>query len=303
MFLTMGITLYTSRVVLSILGISDYGLYNVVGGIVVVLSFLNGALSSATSRFLTFELGIGNQQRLQNIFSASFCLHVLVSLFILLIGETIGLWFLYNKLTIPVDRMDAAFWVYQISLLNVMITLTQTPYNAAIISHEKMNIYAYVSIGESVCKLLMIYILSVLLIDKLILYAILLFSVSLLVSLYYRYYCAQHFTECRLKLFWDKKLYVRLLSYSGWDLFGNIAVVCQGQGLNILLNMFCGTGVNAARAITYQVYAAVNSFVGNFLIASRPQIIKSYARKNIDEMYRLMFMTTKYSSFLLTLII
>jgi O-antigen/teichoic acid export membrane protein len=299
----MGISLYSSRLILEALGVEDFGLYNVVGGIVVVLSFLNGALSAATSRFLTYELGKNNQQTLNCIFSASLNLHLCISILVFFVGETIGLWFLYNRLNIPVNRLNAAFWVYQISLANAMVVLTQVPYNASIISHEKMSIFAYISIADSLFKLLAINILPLFSIDRLILYAFLLFCISSLGMVFYRFYCRKKFVECRFRLIRDNKLYFRLLSYSGWDLFGNFAVVCQGQGLNIVLNMFCGPAVNAARAIAYQVYGAVNMFVNNFSLAARPQIIKLYAEKRVDAMYELMFYTSKYGFFLMLLII
>jgi O-antigen/teichoic acid export membrane protein len=297
----MGVSLFSSRVILSALGADDFGLYNVVGGIVVILTFLNSALSAATNRFLTYELRKDNQQTLNCIFSASLNLHLGISILVLIVGETAGLWFLYNRLNIPVGRLDAVFWVYQISLVNAMVVLTQVPYNASIISHEKMDIYAYISIADSLLKLLVIYILSLFSVDKLILYAFLLFCISLFGALFYRFYCRKNFVECRFRLIWDKKLYFRLLSYSGWDLFGNFAVVCQGQGLNIVLNIFCGPAVNAARAIAYQIHGAVSMFINNFLLAARPQIIKLYAEKKIAAMYRLMFYTSKYGFFLMLL--
>jgi O-antigen/teichoic acid export membrane protein len=199
--------------------------------------------------------------------------------FILLVGETAGLWFLYNKLVIPPERFTAAFVVYQISLLNAVVTLTQVPYNASIIAHEKMNVYAWVSIAEAGFKMIIAYLLFIFQIDKLILYAGLLFISSALIRGYYRYYCNRHFVECKFRFYFDKELYRRLASYSGWDLFGNLAWVCQGQGINIVLNLFHGPAVNAARAITVQIQSVVQTFVGNFLTASRPQLIKLYAEK------------------------
>lgn len=295
----MLVSIYTSRVILDVLGASDYGIYNVVGGVVTMMAFLNGALGSSSSRFLTYELGTGNTEKLKKTFSASLNLHICVALLVLLLGETVGLWFFYEKLVIPEDRIEAAFWVYQFSIITTMVSFTQVPYNASLIAHEKMSIYAYVGLYESISKLIIVYLIALSPIDKLVFYALLLMINTLGIQLFYRFYTSKRYSECQFRLVKDKNLYRTLLGYSGWDLFGGVAVVCQGQGINILLNMFFGPVVNAARAIAVQIQGAVASFVNNFLTAVRPQVVKNFAAGNTNEMYRLTFSTAKYAYLLM----
>jgi len=295
----MVVSIYTSRVILDVLGASDYGIYNVVGGIVTMMSFLNGALGASSSRFLTYELGRGDQDKLNRTFSASLNLHICVALIVLILGETLGLWFFYEKLVIPDDRIVAAFWVYQFSIITTMISFTQVPYNASLIAHENMSIYAYVGLYEAISKLVIVYLLLVSPIDKLIFYGMLLMLNSVGIQLFYRFYTTKRYEECRFRLVKEKPLYKTLLGYSGWDLFGGVAVICQGQGINILLNMFFGPIVNAARAIAVQVQNAVSMFVNNFLTAVRPQVVKNYAEDNTDEMYRLTFNAAKFAYLLM----
>lgn len=302
MFLIMGVTLYTSRVTLKILGIEDYGIYNVVGGIVMMFSFLNGSLSGATSRYLTFELGKKNYIRLNQVFNTALLIHVFLALIIIFLAETIGLWFFYEKMTIPEARQDAAFWVYQISVLTTVFSLTQVPYNATIIAHENMKIYAYIGIFEVIGKLLIVYLLLLSPIDKLIFYALLFFILQVSIMLFYRVYCAKFYSESSLKLYKDRALYKEMFSYAGADLIGNISVLAQGQGLNILLNMFFGPTVNAARGIAYQIQGAVTQFSNNFMTAVKPQIIKSYAEGNIEAMLELVKQSSCFSFYLMWLI-
>lgn len=297
--IVMVVAIYTSRVILDVLGASDYGIYNVVGGIVTMMSFLNGALGSSSSRFLTYELGRGNQDKLNRTFSASLNLHICVALIVLILGETLGLWFFYEKLVIPDDRMVAAFWVYQFSIITTMISFTQVPYNASLIAHENMSIYAYVGLYEAISKLLIVYLLMVSPIDKLIFYGLLLMLNSVGIQLFYRFYTTKRYEECRFRLVKEKPLYKTLLGYSGWDLFGGVAVICQGEGINILLNMFFGPVVNAARAIAFQIQNAVNLFVGSFLTAVRPQVVKSHAEGDDENMYSLTFSGMKYAFLLM----
>lgn len=295
MLVVMAVTFYTSRVILQVLGASDYGVYNVVGGIVTIMQFLNGALSASTSRFLTFELGKGETQQLKNTFAASLNLHICVALLVLLLGETVGLWFLYEKLVIPDGRMTAAFWVLQFSILTTMINFTQVPYNASLIAHENMSIYAYVGLYEAFSKLAIVYLIAVSPIDKLIFYAFLLMLNTAGIQMFYRFYTRKRYDECHFQLIKDSGLYKKLLGYSGWDLFGGLAVVCQQQGINIVLNLFFGPIVNAARAIATQVQSAVNMFVNNFLLAARPQVVKNYAEGYTNEMFSLTFNSAKYA--------
>lgn len=291
----MGVSLYTSRVILNILGASDYGLYNVVGGVVAMLSFLNGSASAATSRFLTFSLGKNDLNRYKQIFSVSFIIHLCIAFLIFIVAETVGLWFLNNKLVIETDRMDAALWVYHLSVLTCFVTFTQVPYNASIIAHEKMDIYAYVGILEALMKLLILYFLEISSYDKLKTYAVLVLLVSVLIAFFYRFYCRRKFKECRIIIVRDKSLYKDLLSYTGWDSFGNLTGIAQTQGINVVLNLFLSTTVNAARGIAYQVDAAITNFITNFLTAVNPQITKSYAIGEYARMTSLVYNSAKYS--------
>ena len=300
--IVMVVAIYTSRVILNVLGASDYGIYNVVGGIVTMMGFLNGALGSSSSRFLTYELGRGDQSKLNRTFSASLNLHICVALIVLVLGETLGLWFFYEKLVIPDDRMTAAFWVYQFSIITTMVSFTQVPYNASLIAHENMSIYAYVGLYEAISKLLIVYLLTIAPIDKLIFYGMLLMLNSIGIQLFYRFYTTKRYEECRFRLVREKPLYKTLLGYSGCDLFGCVAFICQGEGINVLLNMFFGPVVNAARAIAFQIQGAVSIFVGNFLTAVRPQVVKNFAEGKTDEMYRLTFNGMKYA-FLLMIVL
>lgn len=299
MAIVMVVSFYTSRVILQVLGASDYGIYNVVGGIVTMMAFLNSALGSSSSRFLTYELGTGNMDQLKKTFSASLNLHIAVSVLVFIVGETIGMWFFYEKLVIPEERMNAAFWVYQISIFTTMVSFTQVPFNASLIAHENMSVYAYVGLYESISKLLIVYLLLISPFDHLIAYAVLLMLNSFGVQMFYRFYTRRKYEECRFRWVKDKELYKKLSNYSGWDLFGNCAVICQNQGINILLNLFFGPVVNAARAITFQIQGAINQFVNNFLTAVRPQVVKSFAAKDYDRMYGLTFTAAKYSYLLM----
>lgn len=294
MILIMGVTLYTSRVVLDKLGITDYGLYSVVGGVVGMLSFLNGTLSIGTSRFLTYELGAGNNDRLQRTFSTAFYTHLILSAIILFIMETGGMWFLYNKLVIPPDRLVACVWVFQLSILTTVISITQVPYTAVIMAHEHMGIYAYVSIFEAVAKLLVCYLLVITDFDKLIFYAVLVAVVQLLVALYYRFYCSRHFAESRLRWIFDKDILRSLMGFSGWNIVANITETLKLQGIIVLLNMFFAPAVIAAQAIANQVSAAMMQFVNNFRTAINPQIIKLYAAGDKEGSKRLTLSTTVY---------
>ena len=299
MLLTMAVTLYTSRVVLQTLGIDDFGIYNVVAGFVTMLGFLHGAMSSATQRFLAFELGKPGDKDMRGIFSMSLNIHILIALFVLILGETIGLWFLKTHMTIPIDRMLAAEWVFHLALLSFMVTIVSVPYNALIIAHERMSVFAWVSIIDVMLKLLIVFMLSWFGMDKLILYAVLSLAVVFIIFMMYRNYCKSRFKESRFRLYWDKQLFNIMLSYTGWNLWGNIAAVMSGQGVNVLLNIFFGPSVNAARAIAMQVSGALNSFVQNVQIAINPQIVKSYAARDMAYMHQLVCYGAKYNFFIL----
>ena len=299
MLFMMAVSLYTSRVVLNTLGVEDYGIYNVVGGVVAMFGFINGSMSSATQRYITFALGKGDKTRLQTVFSTTLQIHTLIAGIIVLLGETIGLWFLYNKMQIPADRMDAAFWVLQCSIVATVVMIISVPYNADIIAHEKMSAFAYISILEVVLKLVIVYMLVVFSFDKLILYAFLLLAIQLMIRFCYSIYCNRHFEETKYRHVWDKALFKEMTGFAGWSLFGNLASVLFSQGLNMLLNVFFGPVVNAARAVAVQVQSAIQQFVGNFQMALNPQITKTYAKGELGDMHRLVFRSARFSFFLL----
>lgn len=300
MVLIMGVALYTSRIVLKVLGVADYGLYNVVGGVVSMFSFLNGSLSSGTSRFITYDIGTGDEKRLRETFNVAFISHLILAAIILVLTETIGLWFVNNKLVFDSSRRLAVNIVYQFSVLTLMLQLTQVPFSADIIAHEKMNIYAYVSIAEVMLKLGMTFLLRInKSIDNLIFYSAILFFIQLMILGTYRLYCRKHFNESKFLFYKDKSRYKEIFSFSGWDIIGSLCVLTQGQGINILLNMFFGPVVNAARAITYQLEGAFSQLTNNFMTAVNPQIVKSFAVQKYDEMIDLIKDASKYGFFLL----
>lgn len=298
LYMRMGITmlvgLYTSRVALQVLGVSDYGIYGVVGGIVAFMGFLNGSMSGATSRFLTYELGRGTEGKLKETFVSAFWVHLIIAVIIFVLAETVGLWFLYNKLVIPDVRMDAAFWVYQFSVASAVLGITQVPYNASVISHEDMDLYAYIEIANVLLKLLIVYLLMVITIDKLILYAALYFAVSFGIAMYYRWYCIHYYEESHLTLTWDKEIVNKMLKFCGWDLYGNGCVVAKQQGINFLVNMFFGVTLNAGISIASVVSGTLSGFTSNITLALRPQIIKNYAQKDCIVMQNLMSQGIKY---------
>lgn len=302
MFFTMAVTLYTSRIVLSTLGVEDFGIYNVVGGVVSMFGFINAAMSSATQRYLTFSLGKSDFCQLQKVFNISLSIHALISVLIIILAETIGLWFLYNKMTIPTFRMDAALWVYQFSILSSVVMIMSVPYNAVIIAHEKMSAFAYISILEVLLKLLIVLILQIGGFDRLKLYAILIFGIQFLIRLIYGSYCGRYFPETKIRKFRDWKLFKEMLSFAGWSLWGNCAAIAFTQGVNILLNIFFGPVVNAARGVAVQVQGAVSQFSMNFQTALNPQITKSYAVKDYSYMHSLIFRSSKFTYFLLLLL-
>ena len=299
LLLTMAVGLYTSRVVLNALGAEDFGIYNVVGGVVAMLSFFNSSMATATQRFLNYEMGMGNIGNLPKVFSMSFITYCIIAVAVMLLSETVGLWFVVNKLVIPPDRVDAAFWVYQLSIMTFIVNMLSVPYNAVIIAHEKMSAFAYISIFEALGKLLLAYLITVSPVDRLVFYAILMFAMSLIIRGIYGIYCRRHFEESKLRLLWDVSLLKRLFSFSGWMLSGTVANLLSTQGVNMLINIFFGPLYNAARAVAMQVFNAVNSFVANFMTAVRPQIVKSYAQQNFSYMYRIVFSASKLSFFLL----
>lgn len=302
MFLTMLVSLYTSRIVLKALGFEDYGIYNVVAGFVTMLAFLNNSLSLATQRFLSVSLGNNDFNKVKKIFSQSVIAHICLSLCIFLFAEVFGLWFFYNKLNFPPERFQAAFWVFQCSVLSTIVLICSVPYNALIIVHEKMSAFAYISIFEVVAKLSIAYLLQISKWDKLIIYAILLFILQLTIRLLYSCYCKKHFEESSISWHWNKHLLKKLTTFAGWTVIGNIATIMSSQGINMILNMFFGPIVNAARGIAVQIEGAVVGFAQNIQLAINPQIMKTYASGDIKQHITLVISSAKYSGIMLLII-
>lgn len=302
MFLTMAVSLYTSRVVLNILGVEDYGIYNVVGGVVTMLSFLNNSLSGASSRFLTVELGKKEDGNLKQMFSTILCIHFILAIIIVLLGETVGLWFVLNKLVIPEGRMTAALWVYHCSILTAVVSVVSVPYSSLFIAHERMNAFAYISIVEVSLKLLIVWCLSLFPFDKLIIYAIFYLIVQFFIRILYHSYCTKKFQESRTLPVFNPKQIKEIFIYATWTMNGYLAILGCTQGINILLNLFFGPVVNAARGIAVQVQHATTVFVHNFQLATRPQIIKSYVANDLKYMHTMIIASSKYGFYLMLLI-
>lgn len=300
MLLMMLIYLYTNRVVLDKLGVTDYGIYNVVGGIIAMLGFLNGCMTNAVQRFLSYEMGRNGD--VNKVFNVSLMIHCIIALIVFLVMEIGGVWYLNTYMNIPYERLEAANWVLQCTLLTTMFTIIQVPYNAIIISKEEMGIYAYVSIFEVILKLLLVFLLGVITFDRLKLYGILMTCAAIIVLMVYRVYCMKKYPEAKFRLVKDKKQYKELLSFSGWNMLSEMAWSLTGPGVNVILNGFFGPTVNAARGIGEIVNGAVSRFVGNFQTAVNPQIIKLYAAHQIREMQDLVFNSTRYSYYLLLIL-
>ena len=302
MLLSIAVTLYTSRVVLEVLGVEDYGIYGVVGGVVAMFAFLNSSMSGATSRFLMYEMGKDDAFRLRDTFSSALIIHIAIALLVFVLAETIGLWFLCNKLVIPEDRMVAAHWVYQCSVISAMLGFTQVPYNASIIANERMGVYAYIEILNVSLKLLIVYLLPVFELDKLKLYAVLVLAVSVIVMMTYRIYCMRNFPESHFRFVWKKDILRPMLSFTGWDFYGNMCVTARVQGTNFLINNFFGVVANAASSIATTVNGAVSGLASNIITAFRPRIVKSYSQQNWVEMQSMLDNAVKFSTlFLITL--
>ena len=299
MLFTMGISLFTSRVILQTLGVEDYGISSVVGGVISMFTFINAAMVSSTQRYLNFELVRGDANQLRSVFSTSLQIHALIALAIIVLSETVGLWFLNEKLVIPEARMTAAMWVYQCSILSCAVSIMSTPYNAVIVAHEKMSAFAYISILDVSLKLLVVYLLVVLPFDKLIILAILNLLVQLFIRYIYTLYCHRHFPESYFQFWFNMTLFKEMFGFAGWSFWGNLAAILYTQGLNMMLNIFFGPIVNAARGIAVQVQSAVQQFVGGFQTALNPQITKNYASNNLPQMHSLMFRSARFSFLLL----
>lgn len=300
MLLSMVVTLYTSRIVLNTLGIVDFGVYNIVAGVIVMFGFLNNAMTASTQRFLTYEKAKDNLAGLKKIFNISITIHLIIAVVILLLAESIGLWFLNTQLNIPNDRMIASNWVYQFSVISFVVSVYFVPYNAVIIANEKMNAFALLGIAEVALKLVVVFMLLLIDYDKLIVYSGLLLIVSVLIKISEKIYCSLSFDESKKNRFeWDSNLMKEMGDFAGWNLFGVVAGVGYSQGVNIFLNIFFGTVVNASRGIAFQIQGAVSSLITNFQIVLAPVITKNYARNEFKQAFDLVFSSSKLSIYLL----
>lgn len=302
MFLGMLVGFYTSRVVLNELGVEDYGIYNVVGGIVAMFGLLNMSMASTTSRFVTIELGKNNEKDLKSTFGLALTIHLLLGVLVVVASEAIGLWFLNNKMNIPSARMYAAHWVFHLSIATAFISIINVPYNALIVAHERMGVYALYSLLDVCLKLVVVLILPFVEFDKLIFYACMLFSVQFLMQVLYFQFCFSSFKESRVGLKWNQNRFKNMSSFAGWSLFGDASALMFTQGLNLLLNVFFGPSLNAARGVAIQVQSVIIRFIGGFQTALNPQLFKSYAAKDYRFMHRLIFTSSKYSFYIFLLI-
>ena len=301
MLFSMVVSLYTSRVVLNTLGVVDYGIYGVVGGFVSMFSLISSSLSSAVSRFLTFELGRGDKERLGKAFSTSLLIHIALAIVVLILAETVGVWFVNNKMTIPADRMYAANWVFQASIVSFMFGLISVPYNASIVSHEKMSAFAYIGILDTTLKLLIVLLIAHCRwhFDKLIVYSILLTILAILMRFIYVVFCRKNFQECQLKFVLDKEFLKEISAFSVWNFIGCSAAILKDQGVNVLLNLFVGPVLNAARGVAGSVNTAISGFASNFMTALNPQITKSYASGDLKYAHFLVERGSRFAYYIL----
>ena len=302
MFLVMGVSLFTVRIVLNALGVIDYGIYNAVGGMTVLFTFLSGTMAHASQRFFSYELGKGDKHKIKEIFKANMTIYAIISVVVVLLTETIGLWFVNVKMVIPPERLGAANWIYQFSILSFVFSMFSAPCQAVIISREKMSMFAYISIFEVFAKLSVAYLMLVVACDKLKFYAVLHFFVVGGIALIYILLCKKRYEECSFTFNWNREYLGLILGYTGWSFYGHAAMSLRGQGVNILLNLFFGPAVNTARGIAFQVNTAVYRFCVDFFMAVKPQIIKYYAQNNFKEMYNLIYRSSKFCYFLTLLV-
>lgn len=303
MLLAIIVNLYTIRVIWQVLGVDNYGIYNVVGGIVMMFSFLNGAMVASSQRFISFELGRHDEERLNKVFCISLTVHFFLAVSVLILAETVGLWFLNYKLNIPEERIYAANWVYQCSIVAFLVTIVSVPYNACIVAHEHMKVYGYLGILEVVLKLLIVFLLIFIEGDKLIVYSLLVLMVAVAMRVLYQIYCRRHFNECCFHRVSDRQLMRDIFSFAWWSFIGNLGFSVRDQGLNIILNLFFNVAVNAAKGIAAQIGMTINGFASNFQMALNPQITKRYASGDTEGMIKLVFQGCKYSVLLMSVIV
>ena len=302
MLFVMAVGLYTVRAILDILGVVDYGLYNVVGGVVTMFAFMNRTLSTSSQRYFSIELARGDKERLSKWFCLNITTFLTIGIVITVFLETVGLWFLNTQMTIPQERLTAANVVYQLSIISFLFQIVSVPYLALVIAHEKMNVFAYVGVIEALGKVVIVFILMMLTYDKLIIYGILILLLSVGTAMSYIIYCRKHYPESKYKWYWNTKEIKELLGFSGWHFFGTFSTSCRSQGINILLNMFFNPAVNAARAVAFQVNMHILQLSTNFFTAIKPQIYKSYAKKEYEDLFRLMMRASIISAFLISII-
>ena len=303
MLFSMLVSLYTSRVVLNTLGVEDYGIYNVVGGVVGMLGVLTASLGGASSRYITFDLGKKDIAILKKTFGNIKCIHFLLTILIFILGETVGLWFMVTQLHIPIERQGAALYVYQFSIFSAILSIISAPYTSVVIAHEKMSVFAYISMADVVLKLVAVYFLTIISYDKLIIYAFCYLLIQLIDAVAYYIYCVRTFEESKARMGYDKKLFKEIFAYSGWVLNGNLAVMGYTQGLNMLLNVFFGPVVNAARGIAVSVQTICCGFCNNIQTALNPQITKNYAQGNMSYVHSLLVKSSKFSLYILFIVI
>ncbi|MBR3246871.1 MAG: lipopolysaccharide biosynthesis protein [Clostridiales bacterium] len=302
LILIMLVSLYTSRVTLKVLGVDDYGIYQTVGGVVSFLAFLSNALATGTSRFITFEMG-KEKPRLSELFATVRVAHIFLASVIVVAGEVIGLWFIYNKLVIPPERLSAAVFTFHFSMAATFLKITQVPYNSTLIAHERMNVYAYISLLEAGLKLLLVFLLNVILFDKLEVYAVLMCATTVTVLVTYRIYCRRKFPETRAKLSFDRELFKGVASFSGWSLFSSSASALANQGVTVVTDMFFEPAVVTLRSLALNINTVLNDFMSSFRTAVNPQIVKKYAAGDLDGSKRLALTSTQYTYYLMLLIV
>lgn len=303
--ISLVISLYTSRLVLKGLGVDDFGIYGVVGSFVSMFTIVTGSLRGAISRFYNYALGKGDQEELSNTFALSLNIMIILSIIVFVLTETFGLWFLYNRMTIPSDRLSAAFWCFQFSVLSTVSSFLIVSFTASIIAHEKMGIFAYFDICEVVLKFLIAILITFSLdkVDKLVLYAGLLLAVTLIKQMVTRFYAMRHFTECKIRWYWDMKRFFKMFSYAGWSFLGTTAQTFSGQGVSMVINVVFGPAVNAARSLSWTVIHTVQIFVNNFTTAIWPQVAQSYASGDHVFMKQLIFRGARFSFFIMWMLI
>jgi O-antigen/teichoic acid export membrane protein len=299
MLLVMGVSLYTSRVILAALGVIDFGIFNVVAGMTTMFAFFQSSLSNATQRFLNFELGKNNIDQAQNIFNISSLIYFCLSIGVAIIAEIVGLWLIYHKLNIPPERLSATIWVFHATVISLFVTLNAIVFQSVLIARENMKVYAYIGLFEALGRLSIALAISYSSVDKLILYSILFTVLSISVQLLYAAYCKTHYEECKYRFYWNRQVFSKMFSFVGWNGVGTAVYAINFQGINIVLNIFFGPVVNAARAVSAQVETAVNNFTSNFYTAVRPQIIKSYAAEDYTYFTQLMFSSGRYAFYLM----